>query len=276
MFRLPIIYRFQLVLMAVAIGLGLIYVALFKPLSVRVIDLNQSLVRVWDRLVEANLKSRAKVGLDLESVSQSEVLAQKAVAAVQKAVQEVRARVDLEPEIRERLRQPFQVLDFDQERYRYQNSLRTIAASHNVVLERAAIEGYPASDFNGGDRPGLWAQLAVMHYILSTAVSYGPATIKSAKLLPTQTYPPSPGSRLNLREFPVQLEMTGATEAIMNFLVSLPLQVEELRKLNYPVSTEYKPALFIDQLIIKAVPGKPNEVALEAVVSGFVCWERGS
>ena len=284
MYRSNTIFRFQLALTVSALGLGLFYLVVFRPLSQRVVRLNEALqgsstrAGIWDRLVKVNLQTRSKVGLTLDAVSASQVLAERAVATLQKVAEETKGRVELEAEYRERLRQPMQVLDFDQQRSQLIKELRVLAAGRNVNLGPAVTDGYPTSDFLAGEaRTSLvWAQLAMVHYVLMTAANYGPATIKSASLLPIQTRISLEPNRVSVREFPVRIELTGSMEAALNFLVSLPLQVEELKRLNYPFVSAYKPALFIDRLILKGVPGSPNDVSLEAVITGFLWFERTS
>jgi hypothetical protein len=191
------------------------------------------------------------------------------VAALQRARQRVLDRIALDPEISERLQQPFQLLDFDQRRLQMIAELRHLASSKNVTLGPAAIAGFP--EFVSGKEKAalLWAQLHLVDQLLLTAASYGPMTVKSVNLLPVKSHPAVQSAKVVLVEFPMQIELTGSMEAVMSFLLSLPLQAHELKQLKYPESAAHKPALFLNKILLRRSLGDPNEVALEAVVSGL-------
>jgi hypothetical protein len=58
--------------------------------------------------------------------------------------------------------------------------------------------------------------------------------------------------------------------AISRFLISLPLLPDELKEHGYPSPTPDKPAILIDQVIMKRSSKTPEEVHAGLVISGFI------
>jgi hypothetical protein len=64
--------------------------------------------------------------------------------------------------------------------------------------------------------------------------------------------------------------MVGPMNALMRFLVSLPLRPPELKAVGLEALTN-KPALFVGRILLrKHAPDRPNDVHLEMTLSGMV------
>jgi len=62
-------------------------------------------------------------------------------------------------------------------------------------------------------------------------------------------------------------------DSISRFLVSLPLLPAELPSAGLGPGLTNKPALFIDQVLLrKYAPERPHDAQLELTVCGFVPW----
>ncbi|HOX00945.1 MAG TPA: hypothetical protein P5555_01200 [Candidatus Paceibacterota bacterium] len=269
MLKFTNILRLQKLLLATTGALAVVYFAVFLPASDRLVRLGQSLTANWDKLVEVNLRNRTRLGLDLETMTESQILAEKSLQASQRSNELLDARLALEPEVRARLQEPFQFFDFDQSRQQMIAELRQLAQVKKVGLEPAALAGYPEY-VSGRERPALlWAELAIMNHALTTAVAAGPAAVKTARALPMRTILAGEGKR-TLLEFPVRLEWTGSVNTAVVFLRSLLLRAQEMKELDLPVVSAGKPALFLDRWLCTAVPEGNGQVRIDAVVSGFV------
>ena len=278
MHRPKFIFLFQMVVLAMCLFLMLLFFGLFHPLFARTVALDINLASLWNKLVEVNLRNNFRAGMDLKSVTASQIAAEKSFSSTLKAMDKVRERVDLEPEYRERMGQPFSVIDFDQKRQEIIIQIQTIAATKSVTLSPAVMAGFPVADIAGiRDKPGqLWAQLAYLHYLLISAANYGTSTVKSVQLLEPRLQPGWNGTAGTWDEFPMRIEMQGSTEAVVKFITSLPLWADDLKEQDGAFTAPYKPILFLNRIILKSVPGDPNSTSLDAVVCGFFNREKSS
>ncbi len=273
MYRPSFIERCHWIVIAGTVGLTICYLLAFRPLSSRSASLDKSLQEAWSKLAAINVRYQGNVGMDLDTVKNSHLLAEKMERAMKRVSTRVRQRIALDHEMREKLRQPFLLLDFEERRQRMIDELRQQASEKGVTLDSSISSAFPifGSASESGDT--LWAQLAIFDQVLRTAVGTSPTAIKSAVLLPTKKYPADDTNQAFLQEFPVRIRMSGAMETVLNFLMSLPLLPDEVRQLHLPPVTPNKPALFLERLILKSARPDPNEVELEAVVSGLVSRE---
>ncbi|MCL5096577.1 MAG: hypothetical protein M1608_03390 [Candidatus Omnitrophica bacterium] len=274
MYRPSLVHRFQLAVLLAAAGLTLFNFVVFQPLSRHADVLDKSLSDYWKKLVDINLKNRAKLGMSSWAMQQSRLHEEKTVSALQEACQQARERIQLDPEIRERLRQlSFQLIDFNQISLQMRSDLQHLAAANKVALDPAAMAGFPEY-LPGKEKPALlWAQLAIVNSILTTAVAAKPASIKSVSLLPSRTHYSTDGTQATLEEFPVGIELSGSMQSVMDLLVSLPLKAAELKQLHFAEAPTNKPSLFLDRFILKKSPSGPSDVSLVAVISGFLAYE---
>jgi len=120
----------------------------------------------------------------------------------------------------------------------------------------------------------LWAELAFLDDLLTTAINAKVATIHAvAAPLPLTNAPP-PANLRSFAELPVQIELTGPVPNIARFLQTLPLRASEIKAAGLPEAPTNKPALFIDRLVLrKQSPDKPDEVRLSLRAVGFVVRE---
>jgi hypothetical protein len=273
MYRQTSLFRYQLIVGLMSLGATLLYLGIFRPLSRRAVELDRSLQSVWRKLADINIKNQARLGWDEEIVAENRRFAERSFSALQRAAQRTRDLLEFDAAVGERLQEPFQFLDYEQQRLRMIDDLRNLAAAKKVGLEPGAVAGYPEYTF-GKEKPNLlWAQLAVVNRILTAAVASGPSTVRSLSLLPARIHNSPEGGRVLYEEYPARLEFTGPTASVFDFLLSLSGNVAGTNAAGASPSAS-RPLLFINDIILKASTNSPNEVALEAVVSGFLNREK--
>jgi hypothetical protein len=156
------------------------------------------------------------------------------------------------------------LLDYEQERLLRIDQLRSLAAAKKARLEPAVTDGFPEYT-QAKDKPALlYLQLALVYRILTSALASGAGAIQSINLLPPKMHSAGDNSRILFEEFPARVQLTGATESVLTFLSSLS------GKTGNADAAPAKPALFIDRLILKSATNQPNDLSLEAVISGFL------
>lgn len=275
MYRPYIIFRIQIAVLIATGVLGLIFLFFYQPLTRRETEKDLAIEAVGKKLMKLNSSFKGSLGTDLETTSGNRRLAEKSLAAMRNAAQFECARISLAQEWRDQVHQPFSILMYNYKLEQLTNELKLAAQSKNVSLDptntaKAYPEYEPVENNQAQYQAQLWAQMFVADQILRVAVENSTKAVKSASLLPILTHPSVDDGHNVLDEFPMHIELAGTAESIFNFMRSLPLRPDELKALGLPVTSEAKPALFLQRFILQRDFSDPNYVSLDAVVSGLV------
>lgn len=254
-------------------GLAAGYLFVFAPLSRNAESKDQPLEQAWRKLAGMLGQTNA-TKLDFVAITNQLVETRQAIATLETARKLAQARVELSEQVRARMNETFQLVDYDNEVGRRVSDLARLAKQQKVVIEPAVFTGFPQQTAEVRESELLWAELAFIDYLLTSAINCQVATIHSltTPLLLTNA-PPANGGR-TLAELPMQLELTGSATNVTRFLQSLPLRAEELKAAGLPEAPTNKPALFVDRLVLrKQSPDKPDEVRVSLRAVGFVFRE---
>jgi len=151
------------------------------------------------------------------------------------------------------------------------DALTRLAKKENVVLEPAALAGFPEQSAEMQEPALLWAELAFLDSLMTAAINAKVTTIHliSAKMPLTHALPPNQGR--SLVELPLLIELTGPVENVGRFLQTLPLRGDEIKAAGLPAAPTNKPALFVDRLVLrKQTPARLDEARLSLRAVGFV------
>lgn len=248
------------------------YLAVFRPLTWQAEALDKPLADLARELVAAN-QQPATAGYAPAQLTENLRRAQSSAAALEKVRRQISARIELEPDIRTRLRDPFQLVDFQNERQNRIEQLGRLSKQFEVSLDPRVFAGFPEHHAELQQPSMLWPQLAIACHLLTTAIQSKVGTVRSLAVLPL-TANPSAVDANGLAAIPVRIELIGSMTSISRFLLSLPLRAGEIQGQGLPEIGPTKPALFIDHLIArKQSPEKPDDVLLDLQVSGFVSRE---
>lgn len=265
------IARNRWVMLGVILGLALYYFLIFRPLSQRAETLDKPLGDVWQELVGFSLESSGVRALDLHQIKKTQDTLRASLAGAENVRQNISARVELEPEIRAKMNGPFLLVDFQNERQKRIEQLIGLAKTHQVTLDSAAVAGFPEYKAETKDTSVLWAQLSLVHHVLTVAINSKVGHVKNLTLLTPRPDRATCGAEIYWQEISLRIELFAPAPSAANFLFALPLRAEEIKAAGLPESLPDKPALFLDRLLLrKQTPEKPDEVNLDVVVSGFV------
>lgn len=260
----------QLSLLAGLACLACYYLAL-RPLIRWSQSLDQPLTAEWKRLTDASAHAAAVTGYELASITNQLKHLRQTATQVYGLQQEVWDRLELEPLIRDKLKEPFQLIDFQNERYRRTEDLRRLAQGRGVALETAAIAGFPEYTADTRDPQFLWAQLALADHLVATAIHCRVSAIQSVSFPPIRTYALTNSTTDDLLEIAVRIELTGAMSTMNLFLNSIPQRAAGLAALGLTNVPAAKPAMFIDRLMMKRTPAdRPDEASLDVRASSFI------
>lgn len=261
----------QWVILGAVIGLALYYVLIFRPLSQRAAALDKPVEHAWQELVDFSKESSSIRDLDLGGIRRTQEMLRASLAATEKVRNTIFNRVQLEPETRAKMAEPFSLIDFQNERQERIEQLNALARNQKVVLNAAALQGFPEYNAETKDPGLLWAQLSVASHILAVAINSKVQEVKNVTVLPTQAEKVPNSGEVSWQMISLRVELVSAMPAAENFLAAMPLRSEELKAAGLPESLPGKPALFLDRVLLrKQTPEKPDDLSLDVVISGFV------
>lgn len=265
--------RRRSILPLLAGGLALVYLFGLVPLNRKAGSLDEPLEKSWRRLATA-LGPTNVVKLDFVSLTNQFNETRAALGVFETARKEAWARVELDEELRGRLSAPFLQVDYENAMGRQMGTLARLAKQQGVTLEAAATNSFPHQTADMTEPALLWAELAFLDGMLTTAINAKVAAIHSVTAPLPLTNPPPAHSLRSLAELPVQIELTGPVQNVARFLQTLPLRASEIKAAGLPESPTNKPALFISRLVLrKQSPDRPDEVRLSLRAVGFVIRE---
>lgn len=248
-----------------------LYLFGYLPLGKEADRLNAPLDLAWRKLAIAVGQTNAS-RLDFVTVTNQASEIRVALAAFDKARKEARARVQVDEELRVRLSEPFQLVDYNFASGRAMDNLTQLARAQKVGLEAPVFAGFPDLRADMEEPALLWAELRFIEGLLTAAVNAKVTTIHSL-MAPMPATMTTNGARM-IAELPVQIELTGPVANVGRFLQTLPLRDTEIRAAGLPEVPTNKPALFIDRILLrKQSPEKPDEVRLALRAVGFVVRE---
>jgi hypothetical protein len=260
--------RRRALLPLLALGLAALYLFVFMPLNQSAAKLDGPLDQSWKKLAAA-LGQTNTTRINFAAITNQFNETRTASVAVDKARKLARARVRLDDDLRNRLGEPFQLVDYDYASGRLMDQLGKLAAAQKVTLEPGVFGGFPEPRADMTEPALLWAELHFIESLLTSAINAKVGVIHSVSaMLPA--FANTNYTRV-LAELPVQLELTGTSASVAGFLQTVPLRGDEIKAAGLPEAPTNKPALFIDRIQLrKQAPEKPDEVRLMVRVVGFV------
>lgn len=255
------------------LALGTYYLLVVLPLGQRAENLEAPLQKAWQGL-EGALGQTNATTIDFLLITNEYSATRQALAALESAKQQARVRLELSPTIRARISAPFQLVEYENERSKDLEEVAKRAAQQKTTLDPAVLAGFPEHTADVREPELLWAALALVDGLVSTALQCQVAAIHSLAVPLVLTNSPPPPGTLRLTEIPLEIEFTGSASSAARFIQSLPRRGDELRAAGLPEVSADKPPFYLDRLIIrKQSPDKPDEVRVALRAIGFVLRE---
>jgi len=257
------------------LGLAAYYFLVFEPLRHQAAEFDAPLRQAWKTLA-STLDETNAVSLDFAAITNQLRETRLAMAQLEGARKKATPRIEMGPALRQKMRAPFQLVEYESDRDKEIEELTTLAAQQKVTLEPAVFSGFPEHTADTRQPSLLWPALAFIDGLLSSAIQCKVTVIHSLESPLALSDAPStnalPG---RLAEIPLQVELTAPAANVDQWLRSLPLRAEELRAAGLPEVPRGKPPLLIDRLVIrKQAPEKPDEVRVWLRAVGYVIQER--
>ena len=280
--RLATLQRFAIL---VTVALALAYTLLLLPLVRRQREQEGPRGALRERLARASVEAGLERGTGFDVIAGRLAALRSAAEGFDAAVAEAQPRLAQPPEVRARLEHPFQLVEFLNESQRRLEELAALAQAAKVTLTPGLPRGFPRYQPEVAQPELLWVQLALITRVVRTAVRAGVREVKeiSVNPLPLQEiaeYGPPPATAMATAAAPrrpdlrAHLTAVGSVDALGRLLYALALTPEELKAAGLPEDLAGRPALFIDQILLRRTQLEAAEEAqLEVVVSTVVPGE---
>jgi hypothetical protein len=249
------------------------YLLVFLPLVHRADAIEDRLMQDWKKLTTALDQTNA-VALDFRRINNQIQETRQALAELKDARKQASAHFDLSPGLRAKMKPPFQLVEFENERGKEMDELSSLAKQQQVALEPAVLAGFPEYTIDVQQPALLWPALSLVDGLLVTAIQCKVTAIHALESPLVFTNAPLPDAALRPAQIPLQFEFTGPVAGVLRLVQSLPLRGEELRAAGFTNAPPGKLPLLLDRLIIKKQsPDKPDEVRVGLRLIGFVFQE---
>jgi hypothetical protein len=250
------------------------YLFVLQPISRRVAELDTPLDTTWRRLAATLGQSNATT-ISFAAIARESVETRRALDAVESAEKHITKRIQLGEDVRTRLRGPFQLVDYQDERQKLIEDLTRLANDQKVTIAPPVFAGVPEHTADVKEPALLWAELAFVRYLLQSAINSRITALHTLTVPLALTNTPPTEEPLPLLEVPVHMEFTAPMPRARLFLASIPLRAEEIKTAGLPAAATDKPAMFVDRLLVsKQYREKPDEVRVWLRAVGFARRER--
>ena len=265
--------RRRYILPLAGLGLAGFYLLGFLPLARQSVRLDPPLDAAWRKLA-ASLDQTNAQAIDFAHITNQVNETRQALAILEDTKKKAATRLELAPALRARLSDPFQLVDFQNERSKQIDELERVTKERQIVVDPAVYGGFPEHTIDIREPSLLWAGLSLSQDLLATAVRCKVSAIHSLEVNLDLTNSPSLEGPRRWAQIPLQVEFTASGDNALRVIESLPLRAEDIKAAGLPEAPAEKAPLFIDRLIVrKESPEKLDEVRVWLRAVGFVLRE---
>lgn len=259
----------QKTLLLICLVLGVYTFAVYLPLN--------RWVKSFDKPIEQNLKVLNKkfpLNADKNWIDISPL--EKNI----KDYEEIEARLDalkitierqtaFSEQVVAKLKQPFQLVEYQNERQLCQEELQAAASSNFVTIYPGVLAGYPEYSSEMKNPELLWAYLSMVHNSLLSAINCRITSINSLMTRPVKTIAQDDKTNAFPRELSFKITVAGNSRSVLKFITLLPAKFNpEVKDASLKMD---KPELYIDRILIKkdGIEDTDNVMA-DLRICGFV------
>lgn len=258
--RLRLATLHRLMILAV-IGLAIAYLALLRPLAQRVVEDETPLHELRSQLEQAAFEAGLPRGTEFLSLSNRLNFLQATLEDFSTAEHHARPRLDLPLDLRARLEEPFQLVEFLNDSQRRLEELQALAQKAKVKLTPGLSQGFPRYQDDIARPELLWVQLAALQRVIRAAVDAQVSEVSEVSVEPLPLAEPAvdyevspllPSARPEAwTALRIHLTTRGTVNALAQLLTTVALTPEEAEAVGLPRDRGGQPALFIDQLLLQ-------------------------
>ncbi len=265
--------RLQLFLVLTTCLLAVYYGLVYRPFVKEAAALDAPLTNVWQKLASSPVTPTPN-GPDLTGIHRNFENARDSLGALQRATRSISARLALDPETRRRMSEPFQLIDFQDERQNRIAELNQLAKQQQVTVDKTVWEAMPEYSADVKQPELLWGQLETVRQLLATALRCKVGAVNRIYLPALRMHSSPDTEEAFLQEFPVRIELVGSMTSVGQLMSSLARRADELRALGLPEAPTNKVPLFVRGIMLKKnSTERAEEVSLDLQAAALVYVE---
>lgn len=257
--------RWRNFLLVCGVIILVVFFVVFQPLNRRAEALDAELESAWQEL-------HSWVGSEMNYPALSDLFQQiqESSESIRRQRRELERRFALSPELQRALETPFQLVDFEEQRFMVAGEIGRLAIENSVHVDASVESNLPNYSSDLESPAWLWAQLEYARQLLLLAITNHVASIHSLRLLPPRDFANDPERGPDWREFRIRLHLSGPAESLHGFLASLPLRTEAIAKSDLPTAPDGKPEMCLNHLVLKRAEDAPEAVSLDILVGCYL------
>ncbi|MGC8742750.1 MAG: hypothetical protein ACP5T0_02580 [Verrucomicrobiia bacterium] len=244
--------------------------AIYIPLRNWVESANRPIENSWKELIKKFPLSLNNEGVNLKPLEESLKTLEETRARLESLKLNIAQQTSFPKEVLEKLKQPFQLVDYQNERQLRQEELQAAASSNNVTIYPGVLVNYPEYSSDLKNPELLWAYLAMTQEALLTAVDCHIVSINSLNVKPVRSLNYDEKTNALPTEINFRLSISGSSHSILKFLTLLPQKhnAGDSKEISIKLN---KPELYIDRILLKKEGiDEPDMVMADLRICGFV------
>ena len=249
--------------------LSIVFLLVFLPINRRANSLDRDLSNA-----HAALRLNSMHGTDIDLIFRKHHQISESTKVFQGDLEKFSSRFLLSSNIQTRIETPFQLVDYEQQRFRFVSDYLDYAQESGVFLDESLETQLPSYSLAVETPSLLWAQLECVRHSLFLAMASKVSVIRALKILPGRVLAEAKFSSADWKEFRIHLELNGKVGAVYRFINSLPLLYSELEAAGLPAPLTDKPAMMIDQFILNRTSDSPEDIHCEITIACFLKHSR--
>jgi hypothetical protein len=253
-----------------ALALAAYYVVVLVPLSRRAAGKDAELQMAWKKLSDSVERTNV-TAIDFLHITNQLAETRQSIALLDNAKQKAASTLELSAAVKAKMSVSFQNFEYQEFRNSQMAEIEKLAKQYQVTLEPGVRAGFPDYSTDIRRPTVLWAALSLVNGLLTTALQCKVGAIHSLEVPINLTNEPTATTVTAITEIPLQLEMTGSADSVLNLIQRLPMRGDEMRRAGFTNASPDKAPLFIERLILrKQSPDKPDEVRFSLRALGYV------
>ncbi|HON07324.1 MAG TPA: hypothetical protein PLW02_04390 [Verrucomicrobiota bacterium] len=259
----------QKTLLLICVVLGIYTFAVYLPLN--------RWVKSFDNPIEQNLNvlnkkfplTVDKNGIDISPLEKNIKDYEEIEARLDALKITVEKQIAFSPQVVAKLKQPFQLVEYQNERQLCQEELQAAASKNLVTIYPGVLANYPEYSSDMKNPELLWAYLSMVHNSLLSAINSRITSINSLTIRAVKTIAYDDKTNSLPTELHFRLTISGNSQSVSKFITLLPAKYNpEVKDASLGMD---KPELYIDRILIKkdGIEDTDNVMA-ELRICGFV------
>ncbi len=259
----------QKTLLLICLVLGIYTFAIYLPLNSWVKSFDKPIEQNWKVLNKKFPLSISQHGIDISPLEKNIKDYDEIEARLEALKITIEKQTTFSQQVMEKLKQPFQLVEYQNERQLRQEELQAAASTNLVTIYPGVLANYPEYYSEMKNPELLWAYLSMVQNSLLSAINCHITSINSLMIKPVKSIALDDKTNALPTELNFKITVSGNSQSVLKFITLLPAKYSpEVKDAFIKMD---KPELYIDRILIKkdGIEDTDNVMA-DLRICGFV------